>query len=508
MKNKSIMIQGTASSVGKSLLTAALCRVFYQDGYRVAPFKSQNMALNSFITEEGLEMGRAQVMQAEAAKVTPRVKMNPILLKPSHEQAAQVIIKGKAVKHMSAADYQKMKPELKAMVKEVFQEIQEEFDIVVIEGAGSPAEINLQENDLVNMGMAEIADCPVILVGDIDRGGVFASLYGTIMLLPEPQRKRIKGVIINKFRGDLKILEPGLGMLEELIGIPVLGVIPYSNINLEDEDSVTDRFRYLNQDGMVNIDIIKLPFLSNFTDFHVFETFPEVRLRYVEAGQSLEDADMIILPGSKSTIADLHYLRESGLEKQILKASQRGALVFGICGGFQMLGKTLHDPDGVEGSTERVAGIGLLDIETVFEREKITTQVVGNINYDKVPFLSGQSPLTIKGYEIHMGRTVSGENVKPFITITERLGKGVYDEEGAVSEDHRVYGTYLHGIFDEISFTQELIEYLLVKKGLEPLGKNRISFEDFKEMEYERLAAILRQNIKMDNIYRILEGKQ
>lgn len=506
IKGKSIMIQGTASSVGKSLLVAALCRVFYQDGYRIAPFKSQNMALNSFITEEGLEMGRAQVMQAEAAKIKPRVAMNPILLKPSTDQAAQVIIMGKAMEHMKAADYQKLKPQLKDTVRDIFQQFQQEYDIVVIEGAGSPAEINLQEHDLVNMGMAEIADSPVILVGDIDRGGVFASLYGTIMLLPEGQRSRIKGVIINKFRGDIKILEPGLKMLEDLIGIPVLGVIPYSNINLEDEDSVTDRFqRHTQGDKKIKIDVIKLPHISNFTDFHIFDTYPEVNLRYVKAGQGLADSDLIIIPGSKSTIADLEYLRESGLDQEIIKASKGGTMIMGICGGFQILGKTLYDPQGVEGSSKKINGLGLLDIETIFEAEKVTTQVTGMIESQGLPFSSTKGSMMVKGYEIHMGRTTLGKGARPFITITESLGRPVNYQEGAVDESQRIFGTYLHGIFDEVEFTRELVTNLLEQRGLSAQAGERISLEAYKEQEYERLAEIFRSHVNMEKIYQLWE---
>ena len=505
-KPRSIMIQGTASSVGKSLLVAALCRVFVQDGYRTAPFKSQNMALNSFITEEGLEMGRAQVMQAEAAKIKPQVAMNPILLKPSTDQAAQVIIMGKALDHMSAADYHQMKPQLKGKVKVIFQGLQREYPLVVIEGAGSPAEINLMEHDLVNMGMAEIADAPVILVGDIDRGGVFASLYGTVMLLEEAQRRRIKGIIINKFRGDIKILEPGLKMLEEKIGIPVLGVIPYCNINLEDEDSVTDRFKKRSpQGGEVKIRILKLPYISNFTDFHIFDTISGVDATYVQPGESIGEADLIILPGSKSTMADLRYLRESGLAAEILAAHEKGTLVMGICGGFQMLGKTLADPAGVEGSIQEAPGLGLLDIETVFEPEKVTTQVMGEINMDALPALRGNAPLRVKGYEIHMGRSRHGAEVKPLLRITQRLGKPVSTPEGAVSKDGRVMGTYLHGIFDEVDFTRALLQWIHRKKGLGERTWDFLSLQEFKEQEYDRLAQIFRDHVDMAAIYRILE---
>jgi len=442
---KKVMMQGTASSVGKSLLAAALCRVLYQDGYKVVPFKSQNMALNSFITDEGLEMGRAQVMQAEAANVKPHVLMNPILLKPSADTAAQVIIKGKVQGNMTAVSYHKYKPQLKEMLGEVFQELSKDYDVVVMEGAGSPAEINLMGNDVVNMGMAEIADAPVILIGDIDRGGVFASLYGTIHLLGE-HRKRVKGIIINKFRGDKKILEPGLKMLEDLTGVPVLGVVPYGDFNIEDEDSVTERFnRRVKGEAKIHIDIIHLPHISNFTDFHILETFPEVEVRYIKARDHIENPDMVIIPGSKNTIEDLKYLRESGLEKEILQAHKKDILIFGICGGYQILGKKIMDPQGVESSLEEIRGLGLLDVETVFEGEKVTTQVEGVIQKEDLPFLKSAKDFNIKGYEIHMGRTVLGESAKPLMTITNKLGEEVSYGDGAVNENHQVMGTYYMG---------------------------------------------------------------
>ncbi|WP_051569283.1 cobyric acid synthase [Alkaliphilus transvaalensis] len=502
--SKSIMMQGTASSVGKSLLTAALCRVLYQDGYRVVPFKSQNMALNSYITDEGMEMGRAQVMQAEAANIKPHVLMNPILLKPSADTAAQVIIKGKVQGNMTAATYHQYKPQLKEMLREVYRELAEEYDVVVLEGAGSPAEINLMEKDIVNMGMAEIADAPVILVGDIDRGGVFASIYGTIMLL-DKYRERIKGVIINKFRGDKTILEPGLKMLEDLTGVPVLGVIPYGDFDIEDEDSVTERFNQkLKGNAKIKIDIIKLPHISNFTDFHILETFPEVQIRYVKGRDQIKNPDMIIIPGSKNTIADLKFIRESGLEKEILTAHKEGSLVFGICGGYQILGKWIKDPQGVESSLQEIRGLGLLDIETIFEGEKVTTQVEGVIDKDRISFIDTQEDFYIKGYEIHMGRTKLGENTKPFVKIVNKLGEATDYFDGAISEDCRVMGTYLHGVFDQLHFTRRLMSYFIEIKGLEPLQEGQLTLEEYKNKEYDKLAKAFRENVDMEKIYQIL----
>jgi len=501
---KGIMLQGTASSVGKSLLTAALCRIFYQEGYSVAPFKSQNMALNSFITEEGLEMGRAQVFQAEAAGIKPTVLMNPILLKPTADSHAQVIIKGKVHNNMTAANYQEFKPQLKNMLTEIYQELSSSYDVVVIEGAGSPAEINLKHNDIVNMGMAEIADAPVLLIGDIDRGGVFASIYGTIMLLTEEERERVKGIIINKFRGDIKILEPGLKMLEELTGKPVLGVIPHGDFCIEDEDSVSDRLQRRSiGEGKVKIDIICLPHISNYTDFHVFQLFPEVSVRYVTHLDQFEAPDVIIIPGTKNTIEDLKYLRETGMERGIIAAYYKGTVIFGICGGYQMLGKTIKDPMGVESRIDSIRGLGLLDIETVFESDKVTTQVEGRVINITSGIFMGQEAISVRGYEIHMGRTLLGEKTKPFIEITSKLGQETIQMDGAVDDNNQVFGSYIHGIFDEVSFTSAFINYFMAKKGYSK-GEETITLEEFKEIQYNKLAKAVRDNLNMEEIYRIM----
>ncbi len=503
-KARSIMLQGTASSVGKSLLTAALCRILHQEGYKVSPFKSQNMALNSYITEEGLEMGRAQVFQAEAAGVKPSVIMNPILLKPTADAHAQVIIKGKVYDNMTAMQYQEFKPGLRTMLKEIYEELSSSCDVVVIEGAGSPAEINLKENDIVNMGMAEIADAPVILIGDIDRGGVFASLYGTIMLLTEEERARVKGIIINKFRGDIKILEPGLRMLEELTGKPVLGVIPYGDFCIEDEDSVSERLkRRAAGAGSVRIDIICLPHISNYTDFHVFELFPEASIRYVSHLDSFDRPDVVIIPGTKNTIEDLKYLRETGLEKGIIEAHKQGTVVFGICGGFQMLGHKISDPLGVESRLSSIRGLGLLDMETIFEGEKITTQVEGKVAASASSIFQSQEAIKVRGYEIHMGRTILGENTKPFIEINSKLGKATTVLDGAVDEKHQVFGTYIHGIFDDIGFTRCFLDYFMAKKGY-GMGEKTLTLEAFKETQYNKLAEVVRANLDMEAVLRIM----
>ena len=375
---KNIMIQGTMSNAGKSLLCAGLCRIFQQDGYRVAPFKSQNMALNSFITADGGEMGRAQVVQAEAAGIAPDVRMNPILLKPTTDVGSQVIVNGQVLGNMRAMEYYRRKREFLPAVLDAYRSLDAEYDIIVIEGAGSPAEINLKQEDIVNMGLAKLVDAPVLLVGDIDRGGVFAQLYGTVALLEPEERARIKGTVINKFRGDRAILEPGLRTLETLCGVPVAGVVPYVHVDVDDEDSLTERFLSGGERKLLDIAVIRLPRISNFTDVSPFERYENVSVRYVERVSELHDPDMILLPGTKSTISDLQWLRQSGLEAAICKAASTGKLVFGICGGYQMLGSRILDPEQVEaaGVTE-IAGMGLLDMQTVFRGQKVQTQTGG-----------------------------------------------------------------------------------------------------------------------------------
>ena len=358
---KAIMVVGTMSNSGKSLLTAGLCRVFNQDGYKVAPFKSQNMALNSFITKEGAEMGRAQVVQAEAANIEPSVMMNPILLKPTSDSGSQVIVNGEAIGTMKAQEYYAMKHTLRPKVQEAFDKLSSQYDIVCIEGAGSPAEINIKKDDFVNMGMAQMAKAPVLLVADIDRGGVFASIYGTLMLLEPEERAMVKGVVINKFRGDVEILRPGLRMIEEKTGVPVIGVLPMLNVDIEDEDSLSERISGHSEVDLIDIAVIRTPRMSNYTDFNVFELIPGVSLRYVKNVRDLGNPDMIIIPGTKNTIGDLKWLRQSGMEAAVLKHASNGTVIFGICGGYQMLGKNISDPYGVEEGGD-FPGLGLLDI--------------------------------------------------------------------------------------------------------------------------------------------------
>ena len=481
---RNIMIQGTMSNAGKSLLCAGLCRIFRQDGYRVAPFKSQNMALNSFITASGGEMGRAQVVQAEAAGIAPDVRMNPILLKPTTDVGSQVIVNGQVQGNMRAMEYYRRKREFLPAVMEAYRSLDEEYDIIVIEGAGSPAEINLKQEDIVNMGLAKLVDAPVLLVGDIDRGGVFAQLYGTVALLEPEERARIKGTIINKFRGDRAILEPGLRTLETLCGVPVAGVVPYVHVDVDDEDSLTERFASSGERKLLDIAVIRLPRISNFTDFAPFERYENVSVRYVERVSELHDPDMILLPGTKSTIADLQWLRQSGLEAAILKAADAGKLVFGICGGYQMLGSRVADPEQVEaaGVTE-IAGMGLLDMETVFRGQKVQTQTNGV--FRQVPgMLSCLDGMEYTGYEIHMGR--SQQAMAPVV------GKG------------NVYGSYIHGIFDAPGVADTVLKALCQCRGIDAGALESFDPAQYKERQYDALAQAVREGLDMDLVYRIL----
>ncbi|MDO4344276.1 MAG: cobyric acid synthase [Eubacteriales bacterium] len=502
-KAKVIMVQGTMSNVGKSLLTAGLCRIFKQDGYKTAPFKSQNMALNSYITEEGLEMGRAQVMQAEAAGISPSVDMNPILLKPTNDVGSQVIVNGEVLGNMKAREYFAFKKQLVPVVMEAFERLSEKYDIIVIEGAGSPAEINLKQDDLVNMGMAKMAKAPVLLVGDIDRGGVFAQLIGTVMLLEPEERAMVKGLIINKFRGDKTILDPGIAMLEERTGIPVAGVAPYMHLQVEDEDSLTERFSEKREAALIDIAVIRLPRIANFTDFNPLESIEGVSLRYVGSTAALGNPDMIILPGTKSTMEDLRFLRQSGLEAAILKAADVGKVIFGICGGYQMLGEGLSDPQGVEGGGT-MRGMGLLPMETVFAGEKTRTRVNGKFQ-EIGGILAGLSGEEMLGYEIHMGVTTLKAGCEGLTEITDYAGKRkAAAPDGAFLGN--VYGTYVHGIFDRENVVKALVKALGKAKGIDMTQAAAVDFAAFKESQYDLLADGLRKYLDMEMIYRILDA--
>ena len=481
--SKVIMVQGTMSNAGKSLLVAGLCRIFKQDGFRVAPFKSQNMALNSFITSEGLEMGRAQVMQAEAAGIPPMVCMNPVLLKPTNHTGSQVIVNGEVLGNMSARDYFAFKKTLIPDIKKSFKKLEEYADIIVIEGAGSPAEINLKQNDIVNMGMAEMVDAPVLLVGDIDRGGVFAQLLGTLMLLEEKEKRRVKGLIINKFRGDKSILDPGIEMLEEKGNVPVVGVVPYMELSLEDEDSLTERFDRKSE-GLIDIAVIRYPRISNFTDFNVFEQMPETAVRYVTSISELRHPDMIFLPGSKNTMGDLKWMRQNGLEAAVKKLAEE-IPVFGICGGYQMLGQEIFAPEGVEEGGQ-MRGMELLPVSTVLMPEKKRCQIEGRIER-----LSGLfhvlSDCTFKGYEIHMGRTGTEER----IVVTS-------------DKNENIYGSYVHGLFDEGMIANAMVQALAEKKGIEMENGEFEDYRTFKDKQYDKLADTLRMYLNMEEIYGML----
>ena len=509
-----IMIQGTMSSAGKSLIAAGLCRIFKEDGWKVAPFKSQNMALNSYVTEEGLEMGRAQVMQAEAAGIKASVLMNPVLLKPTSDRKSQVIVKGEVVGDMDAKDYFSYKKTLMPQILDAFEQLAKEYDIIVIEGAGSPAEINLKENDIVNMGLARAVNAPVLLVGDIDRGGVFAQLLGTMELLTEEEKSRVQGLIINKFRGDESLLKSGQGgggiaRLEALTEKSVCGIVPYMKLSLDDEDSLTSRFEKKSpvQNG-VNIGVIRLPYISNFSDFLVFEQFegPDgnknsglpFALHYLDEYdfEKIPAMDMIIIPGSKNSITDMKWLTETGLAEKI-KAFK--GIIFGICGGFQMLGKEIQDPYGVENGGS-VRALGLLNVITRLERKKHRTQVEEKVAFsdeknspDFFDFLNGR---TIQGYEIHMGKT-------------ESLGKDLLFFPGGFSFN-QVFGTYFHGFFDADDLALLTVMELARRKGIKSSlleDKNNAFKADFKsrrEEQYNLLASTLRNHLDMKKIYKIM----
>ncbi len=477
------------SNAGKSVLAAGLCRIFKQDGYRVAPFKSQNMALNSYITKEGLEMGRAQVMQAEAAGIEPLVCMNPILLKPTNDVGSQVIVNGKVIGNMPAKEYFSYKVKLIPDIINAFKKLEKQADIIVIEGAGSPAEINLKENDIVNMGMAKLVDAPVLLVGDIDRGGVFAQLLGTLMLLEEDEKARVKGMIINKFRGDKTILDSGIEMLEMRSHIPT-GVVPYMDIKLEDEDSLTEKFYYKNT-GLIDIAVIRYPRISNFTDFDVFEKMENVSVRYVTSALEVGSPDMLVVPGSKNTMTDLKWLRESGIETMIKKFSEK-IPVFGICGGFQMLGEAVKDEDSVEEGGE-LYGMGLLPVSTIMTKEKVRLQTTCTLpEIDGI--LSDLSGEKVSGYEIHMGRSFSGKADGHCAELNQ-----------PVISQGNVYGTYIHGFFDRGKIALKVVEALARKKGVTYTSDSWTDYRQYKESQYDKLADTLREYLDIDKIYGMLQ---
>lgn len=486
---KAIMIQGTMSSSGKSFLTAALCRIFREDGFSCAPFKSQNMALNSFITKDGLEMGRAQAMQAQAAVTEPDVNMNPILLKPTADSRSQVIVKGKVFADMSAREYFSRKKEFIPEIMDAYETLAKKHDIIVIEGAGSPVELNLKKDDIVNMGMAKLAKAPVLLAGDIDRGGIFAQLLGTVMLLENDERETVKGFIVNKFRGDMRLFDEGCEILRQRSGIPVAGVVPFIKCDIDDEDSLSDSLGNKER-GVITIAAVKLPRISNFTDLAPFSRYESVKVCYAQDPHELENADMIIIPGTKNTIADLKWLKSSGMEIMIKRLNKNGIPVFGICGGYQMMCGKISDPHNYEGGGE-IEGMGLLEGDTVFEREKTQKNVSGKIS-DIGGIFAGISGKNFSGYEIHMGETSAG--TAPLAVID-----GV--PQGGFSGN--AYGCYVHGIFDNDSISSEIVRSLYAAKGLD--FKAAGSYGEYRENQYRLLASEVRKSLDMKMIYKILE---
>lgn len=489
------MIQGTGSGVGKSVLTAALCRYFYLKGFKVAPFKAQNMSLNSFVTRDGREMGRAQAFQAEVCGIEPHVAMNPVLLKPSADNLSQVIVMGKAVHTRNAQDYYSGRPQYLEEVKNAFQYLSERHDLIILEGAGSPAEINLREQDFVNMPMAKLADAPVLLVGDIDRGGVFAWLKGTYDLLTPDEQDRVCGFIINKFRGDLGLLEPGLRQLEGLLGKPVLGVIPFDrNLFVDEEDSIpsTHPTPQSNNASQLDVVVIRFPRISNFTDFSPLTEDPDVSFRYVWKPSQLGQPDLIILPGTKNTLDDLAFLKEQGLDTAIRASHRNGSLLLGICGGYQMMGQTLSDPEQLESTRGEVEGMGLFELKSTLLPEKVTRQI--ELTTADSPVF--KSSLEAKGYEIHMGRTQLNRNYPNLFASHDKLDTS---ELGVCNESGTLIGTYLHGFLDCDALRNSLLNHVRQQREL-PHPKRPFQYLEFREQQWDRLSGWVEKFLDIEQI--------
>lgn len=506
---KNLMIQGTSSGAGKSIVTTALCRILTKDGYNVSPFKSQNMALNSFVTDQGLEMGRAQVVQAEACNKLPRVEMNPLLLKPAGNNISQIIFMGKIYDNLESTGFKKIKSSLIPGIKEAYDILASENEVILIEGAGSPAEINMNENDIANMGMANLVDAPVILVADIDRGGVFASIYGTIMLLKEEERARIKGIIINKFRGKVELLDEGIRKIEQLTQKPVIGVIPYINIELEDEDSITEKHNHINNENHLDIEIVKLNHMSNSTDFDIFRRYQDVNVRYVDIDSEFSNPDLIIIPGTKNTVEDLISFKKSKLYPQLYELNRKkGIPVIGICGGYQILGKNIFDPLGVESDIKEISGLGLLSHDTVFEKDKITVQTKAKIkaNFDENSIFYGAENLEISGYELHCGITnVDTKKDIIFSEVFEKLGRSHNEIDGMINTENNIMGSYIHAIFDNIEFTETILSNMRIKKGFSKSEFDTFDINKFKENEYDKLENHFRKYLNINKIYEIMK---
>ena len=498
-QGKVLMVQGTTSHAGKSLMATALCRIFAQDGLRVAPFKAQNMSLNSFVTPDGGEFGRAQAVQAEAARVAPTVEMNPILLKPEGNRKSQVVVMGKPTRVASAREYYEMKLRLWPLVTRALDTLRAQYDVVVIEGAGSPAEINLKEHEIVNMRVARYANAPVIIVGDIDRGGVFASLFGTMALLEPEEQALVKAFVINKFRGDPSLLDSGFEMLRERTGVDVAGVVPwFDDIHIPEEDSLgletAQSQRGGSIDDYLDIAVVRLPRIANFDDFDPLRQEPRARLRYIASSDDIGSPDLIILPGSKTTVADLEWMRETGIAAAVTVRRRNGTPVIGICGGYQMLGERILDPDGVESTIAETQGLGLLPLTTTFAATKTTHQVRGKVAASK-GLLSGCDGGIVTGYEIHMGQTY-GEGNAPF-RVTERSGSTTDSPDGAIDGEGLTLGTYMHGLFHNHSLRHSLLTNLARRKGI-ALPEGAILDLD---AEYDKLAALVRRSVDMGAVY-------
>ncbi len=500
MKYRPLMILGSGSDVGKSITVAGLCRVFRQEGIRVAPFKAQNMALNSFITPEGGEMGRAQVVQAQAAGLTPHVDMNPILLKPSSEVGSQVIVHGRVYGNFTAREYYQLKPRLVRKVMESYRRLARDYDLIILEGAGSAVELNLKKNDLVNFAMARRAGAAVLLVADIDRGGVFAATIGSFHLLTPGERRLLGGFIINKFRGMAELFASGVDIIETRTRRPVLGVLPYApDLSLPEEDSVAlgrkcgDGSRA--GDGCLRLGVVRLPHLSNYTDFDPLEQEPGVSLRYLKAWDSLEDLDLLILPGTKNTISDLLVLEVTGLAQKIRDFAAAGGRVLGICGGYQILGQEIRDPLGVEGAPRTQPGLGLLPVVTTIAGDKTTTQVRA-----KAP-----GGAEVEAYEIHMGVTEPRGPGRPAFEIYSRNGRPVQVADGWASPDGRIRGTYLHGLFDRDEFRRVFLNELAQVSRTSRPGESLLSFRDFQETQLDRLAEMMRRHLDLARIRALIE---
>lgn len=507
MKAKTLMFQGTSSNVGKSALTAAFCRILLQDGYQVVPFKAQNMALNSYVTKDGGEMGRAQVVQAEAAKLDPEVRMNPVLLKPTQHAKSQVIVMGKSVGNLSAKEYhQQYKDTAWEVIKESMDQLTADYEAMLIEGAGSPAEVNLKANDVVNMRVARELQAPVFLIADIDRGGSIASVVGTLILLDEEERDLVKGIVINKFRGDIDLLTPALDFIEEKTGKPVVGVVPYfEEIAIPEEDSVVIERKSVKQkrDHLLDIAVINLRHLSNFTDFDILNDEEDVNLRYVKKLEDLGTPDMIIVPGSKNTIGDMLFLKETGFDKAIIEAAAAGTWIVGICGGYQLLGKQILDPHQTESDLLKIDALGLMDTITTFDTQKITTQVQGKVLADH-GLLAGCRDFDFYGYEIHMGTTeISQGSCEPLL-ITERFGKQTEVADGLLAENGRILGTYIHGIFDADQLRRQILNNVRKQKGWEEITTSATNYHAEKEKAFNELADIVRASFDMDQVYKIM----